>query len=122
MRKGAAGSLPDVRPYSSLRGRDAFSRVYRDGRRIRKGPLLIIIADGPQGPPRVGFVAGRRVGNSVTRNRAKRRLREAFRRVALDEGTAYLAIASPGVVQADFERLVDWCREAVEVGRKQEKT
>jgi ribonuclease P protein component len=32
------------------------------------------------GPRAVGFAAGRRLGGSVVRNRARRRLREAYRR------------------------------------------
>ena len=34
---------------------------------------------GKPGPRATGFMAGRRVGGSVVRNRARRRLREAFR-------------------------------------------
>jgi len=37
-----------------------------------------------EGPPGVAFLAGRRVGGAVTRNRAKRVLREAFRTSDVD--------------------------------------
>ncbi|NIP94599.1 MAG: ribonuclease P protein component, partial [Akkermansiaceae bacterium] len=48
---------------------------------------------------------GKRVGNAVRRNRAKRRLRAAMERVAPTAGTAYIVIAGPEVVQVEFRRL-----------------
>jgi len=65
------------------------------------------------GPTEVAVVAGRKVGNAVQRNRAKRRLREAVRRTPLRPGTAYVFIASPAVVEAPFDRLVDDVRRVV---------
>lgn len=58
-------------------------------------------------------MAGRAVGNAVRRNRAKRRLREALRRVPLVEGRDYVVIASRAAVDAPFETLVGWARAAV---------
>lgn len=37
-----------------------------------------------EGPPRVAFLAGRRVGGAVQRNRARRVLREAYRTSGVD--------------------------------------
>ena len=65
------------------------------------------------GPPQVGIVAARRVGNAVQRNRAKRRLREAMMKVELQADTAYVVIASPGVVKMSFDDLVDRLGDAV---------
>ncbi len=61
----------------------------------------------------VGFVAGKKVGNAVARNRAKRRLREAVRTVLLDPGTTYIFVANRDVLDAPFSRLVEWVSEAV---------
>ncbi len=60
------------------------------------------------GPPQVAFVANRKVGGAVQRNRAKRRLREAMRRVALEPDTAYVVQATSAVLEASFMQLVDW--------------
>ena len=73
----------------------------------------MICDSGESGLPQVGVVASRRVGGSVTRNRAKRRLREALTRVELMPDTAYVVIASPGVVTMGFDRLVSELGEAI---------
>jgi ribonuclease P protein component len=65
-------------PYR-LKDGDAFQRVYRDGRSWST-PLLILRAS-PNGLPhsRVGYSTSKRLGNAVSRNRAKRLMREAVR-------------------------------------------
>lgn len=68
--------------------------------------MLVIAGAGDPGDPQVGIVAGRGVGNAVRRNRAKRRLREAVRRVALRPGTAYVVVAAAGIEPMRFEELV----------------
>lgn len=84
-----------------------FRPVYRSGRRSRQRGVLVITAPGDRGPAQVGIVAGRDVGNAVRRNRAKRRLREAIRRVPLRPATSYIAVATPGIDAIAFDRLVE---------------
>ena len=57
--------------------------LFKTGRRGSTGPLVVISAITParRGPDgRVLFVAGKKVGGAVVRNRCKRVLREAARR------------------------------------------
>lgn len=79
--------------------------------------MVLSAPSGDQSRPttRIGFVAGRKVGNAVHRNRAKRRLREAARRVHLPRATDLIIIASPSVNTAPFPTLVDWLAGALEV-------
>lgn len=56
--------------------------------------------------PRIGIVTGKKIGNAVYRNRAKRRLREAAVRAELVPKTDYILIAMPGCNETAFSNLV----------------
>lgn len=76
--------------------------------------MVVIVASGAPGTPRVGVMAGaKKVGGAVQRNRAKRRLREALAGVHLRDGHDYVVIASASVLTAPFEEVVKWLRGAV---------
>jgi len=63
-----------------LRAASEFRRVFRRGTRLEGRLFALIAAEHPEGPSRLGLAAGRGVGRAKKRNRAKRLLREAFRR------------------------------------------
>jgi ribonuclease P protein component len=65
---------------SSLRRRSEFQTVYRQGVKV-SGRFIVafaLVRDG--GECRCGITATRRLGGAVVRNRARRRIRELFRR------------------------------------------
>ena len=58
---------------------------------------------------RVGFTASRKVGNSVKRNRARRRLRAVASEVLehhAEPGMDFVLIARPATVERDYQALV----------------
>ena len=65
---------------------------------------------------RAGFTATKRVGGAVVRNRAKRRMREAARRLLPDHGQPgfdYVFIARGGLVTRPWDRLLDDMKSAL---------
>src|SRR5262245_43762056 len=96
-----------------LRKAADFQRV-RARRQSWAHPLLVLYAAGGSGAPsRSGIVVGRRVGNAVTRNRVKRRIREAVRAryAQLAPGVDLVWIARPAIGAAVYQAV----EEAVDV-------
>jgi ribonuclease P protein component len=81
---GDAGSTPPARERLSaaqrLRRPADFDEVRRLGRRAEAGPFTLRVRLRTEGPRRLGVIASRKAGPAVRRNRAKRVLRELFRR------------------------------------------
>ena len=82
----------------------AFQYVYRRGHSVACRDLVLLLAPGRQ--LKVGFSVSRKVGNAVTRNRVKRRLRECFRPLMGDVKTGlYVVVAKPSAAEATFQSL-----------------
>ncbi|MCC9205710.1 ribonuclease P protein component [Arthrobacter sp. zg-Y769] len=95
-----------------------FSRTVRSGARSgRRNVVLYAVRTGDQ-PSRIGFIVAKSVGNAVTRNLVKRRLREAAAQslaihpTGLDVVVRALpasASASWPVLSADYHSALNAC-------------
>ncbi len=112
MAKAVTTSRRSGRRYVPLRPDSRFPEVYRTGKRTRLRGVTVIAAQGVGDLPEIGVVAGKRVGNAVRRNLAKRRLRGAAHEVAWRPNMAYALVASAETPEVPFDDLVAGLREA----------
>jgi ribonuclease P protein component len=81
-----SGAGHRFRPRLRLTRGAAIQKVLRSGRRIH-GKLFVLVGLANQCPhDRLGLAVSRRVGGAVERNRARRLLRESFRRSEVRPG------------------------------------
>lgn len=97
-----------------LTTRADFQALFQRGKRIDR-PALIVLWREADEPTRVGFAVSRQLRNAVQRNRARRRLREAFRsaRTAAPSRAALVIIGRPAALTASFESLLGQMRHAL---------
>ncbi|HRI70473.1 MAG TPA: ribonuclease P protein component [Polyangium sp.] len=107
--RGTSESRETLPRSRRLLRREDFLRIQEEGVRVSTRHLLLLLeprSDG--GPTRLGIVASRKVGGAVQRNRAKRLLRETFRRNSkhFPANVNLVVIVRPGVdvlSQSDVE-------------------
>lgn len=84
---------------STIRSSREIDAVFRSARRVAHPLLIALVAQTPDGrghTGRVAFIAGKKLGGAVQRNRAKRVVREAARRAGAPwPGFDLLLIARP---------------------------
>ena len=85
-----------------------FSPLYANGKSFANRCLVLYVLRDTSLGGTVGFAAGKKLGNAVTRSRVKRLLREAFRlnQLSLDQSYALLLIARKPTVNAKLHSVV----------------
>ncbi len=93
----------------SLKRHKEFRYTYRVGRSLGTPLLTLVYAKSRNDTVRIGFSVSKRVGNSVQRNRAKRRMRACITPMIgrLKGGCNLVFIAKPEVLDAPFSELTE---------------
>ena len=84
-----------------------FERVYRQGTAFRGRLFSVHAFPNENGTPRLGLSVSKKVGNAVTRNAVRRRLREVFHSTIgrIPGRFDLVASARPPASEATFEEL-----------------
>ncbi|WP_081581290.1 ribonuclease P protein component [Timonella senegalensis] len=92
-----------------MRRSDQFGQTVRTGVRTGKSTMVVHLASsaGSTNAPLVGFVVSKAIGNAVTRNLVKRRLRAIARTrlTSLPAGSMLVVRALPRAAASDFGSL-----------------
>ena len=94
----------------TLKSRLEFERAFTQGRRYNHPLIRMVICEAVNegDPGRVAFVAAKRLGCAVVRNRSKRVLREAARALRLPvEGCDVILFATPRTRTAHPEEMIE---------------
>lgn len=113
-----------------LKKRSEFLAVARGRKAVRRALIVqskktpTLIADADPESVRIGFTVTKRVGNSVVRNRVRRRMREAARQIfpgLAKPGTDYVLIGRAATLTASFPDILNDLTRALEALAKPAK-
>jgi ribonuclease P protein component len=88
-----------------VRRRQEYQVVYEHGTRLSGSLMTVFFHQNSCGRSRLGIAATRKMGPAVVRNRAKRRVRDVFRRHRLADAIDIVVIPRRGLATADFSRV-----------------
>lgn len=90
-----------------MRAKAQFTATTRSGVRTGRRNLVLYTAKTGQEPTQIGFIVSKAVGNAVTRNKAKRRLREAISPFLAQAPQGYQLVirALPASASASYQQL-----------------
>ena len=106
--------VPGLTPQERIRRRSDYERVYEQGVRTHSRFGTYFILPNSLQVGRLGIAATRKLGGAVIRNRAKRLIREVFRRNRIAQGFDIVVVpkrqlldASLTTLEADFRAIVE---------------
>lgn len=94
------------RKYSLKKHKD-FSYVYRRGKSFSAPCAVLLVARGIPGKVQVGLSVSKKLGNAVTRNKCKRRLREVIRPLLpqMRRNVKIILVGRVSMVDMDYQKL-----------------
>lgn len=92
-----------------LRGSERIGRLFSHGMRGATKTVIALVIPNESDETRVAFIAGKKIGCAVERNRMRRRLRAAYRtqKDALPAGYDVALMAKKGLLEAQWRDVMN---------------
>ncbi len=105
-----------------LRNKKDFSRIYKRGRSTGERYVVVFCLKNGLGYNRLAYLASKKVGNSVQRNRARRLMRESVRQIGdLEQGYDIIIIARNTINDrkcADVKKSIEAALNRLKITKK----
>lgn len=87
-----------------LRQKSLYRQVFAEGKSFSGKYVVVYLSEGPS---KFGFIASKKVGNAVTRNRAKRLMREVIRRhlIEFKDNVQIICIARASIKGVSYSQV-----------------
>lgn len=102
------------RPAERIRRRAEFQQIYQRGVRLNSRYCTVFVLPNASTVGRLGIAATKKLGGAVVRNRAKRLIREVFRRNKIAPGFDVVVVpkrelldASLTVLETEYRRILE---------------
>jgi ribonuclease P protein component len=111
---------PDVfRPQEHIRRRADFQRVYEQGAKTHGRLATVFVLRNALPVGRLGIAATKRLGGAVQRNRAKRLIRDVFRRNKIAAGFDLVVVPKRDLLDASLTSIEAEYRRSLERSLRQ---
>jgi ribonuclease P protein component len=96
-----------MRKKNVLRSQKDFDSVYRKGKSVPSRHIVVLYRKNRLPYNRIAFLASKKVGNSVHRNRARRLMREAYRLsgMQIPDGYDVIFVARQSITEAGCQAV-----------------
>lgn len=87
--------------FHTIKSQDNFQNIYKTGKKIYGTYSLLFYKENQMNHNQYGFVASKKIGNAVCRNRIKRLFREFIKQneILLPKSTTFILVAKKNLVK-----------------------
>lgn len=101
-----------------LTNQRSFDYIYKHGKCVSDDLFTLVSLEGKYPSYKVGFVVAKKVGKAVVRNKVRRRMREAFRLLEVEEYHSYILVAHSLAAEATYLCIKESIRSLFEKAGK----
>lgn len=90
-----------------IRESKQYNNIYQNGKKFLGKCLIVFIMENDLGINRFGIVTSKKIGNAITRNKAKRRLRALVKenRLKLKQGYDLVLVCRPLISKVKYSQI-----------------